>query len=196
VEQLLEGWRHGLFLRMLEKMYEAQYDKLQLALERHYRGSPGDREELEGTGARAGQLGATEVRGRLQRGQLVRRDDGLRLWLVDGGEEVAVPPAELRALCSQFGALPGAAVRAVLAGPRGGAPGDPGTQPRPSPGCGSSVLESVGQIALLAAMRDGVVDTLESGLLRGVTLARYAMALLQLVMFAVMLGHCVEVYAG
>ena len=57
-------------------------------------------------------------------------------------------------------------------------------------------LESVGRIALLAAMWDGVVDPSEVDLLRGVNLARYAMALLQLVMFAVMLGHCVQVYAG
>ena len=58
-----------------------------------------------------------------------------------------------------------------------------------------TVLEATGRIALLAAMRDGVLDTTEERMVRGLHLARYAMAALQLTMFLVMFGHCMDIYS-
>ena len=57
-----------------------------------------------------------------------------------------------------------------------------------------TVLQSVARIVLLVALRDGVLDSGEARTERGVQLARYAMALLQLVMFVVMFGHCIQIH--
>ena len=59
-----------------------------------------------------------------------------------------------------------------------------------------TVLESVGRVALMASMRDGVLDAKEEKIMRGIHLSRYAMALAQLLMFAIMWGHVMEVYAN
>jgi hypothetical protein len=114
-----EGADIGVSVHMVGEAGPAEYEELQRALDRHYGGSQGDEEEL--TGGREGQLVAAVVRGRWERGQLVRHKDSglLRLWLVDGGEEVLVPPFGLRPLRRQFGLLPGAAARALLVGPQG-----------------------------------------------------------------------------
>ena len=58
-----------------------------------------------------------------------------------------------------------------------------------------TVLEAVARVALLAAMMDGLLDAEEERMVRVLHLARYAMALGQFAMFAVMFGHCVEVFA-
>ena len=58
-----------------------------------------------------------------------------------------------------------------------------------------TVLESVGRVALMASMRDGVLDAEEEKIVRGLHVARYAIALAQLLMFAIMWCHVVEVYA-
>ena len=58
-----------------------------------------------------------------------------------------------------------------------------------------TVLESVGRVALIASMRDGVLDGEEEKIVKSLHMARYAMALAQLLMFAIMWGHTLEVYA-
>ena len=58
-----------------------------------------------------------------------------------------------------------------------------------------TVLESVGRVALIASMRDGVLDGEEEKIVKSLHMTRYAMALAQLLMFAIMWGHALEVYA-
>ena len=58
-----------------------------------------------------------------------------------------------------------------------------------------TVMESTGRVALMASMRDGVLDAEEEKIVKGLHMARYTMALAQLLMFAIMLGHALEVYA-
>ena len=58
-----------------------------------------------------------------------------------------------------------------------------------------TVLESVGRLVLMASLRDGVMDVEEEKVVRGLHIARYAMAFAQLFMFAIMWCHVLEVYA-
>ena len=58
-----------------------------------------------------------------------------------------------------------------------------------------TVMESTGRVALMASMRDGILDAEEEKIVKGLHMARYTMALAQLLMFAIMLGHALEVYA-
>ena len=58
-----------------------------------------------------------------------------------------------------------------------------------------TVLESVCRLVLMASLRDGVVDVEEEKVVRGLHIARYAMAFAQLFMFAIMWCHVLEVYA-
>ena len=58
-----------------------------------------------------------------------------------------------------------------------------------------TVLESVGRLVLMASLKDGVVDVEEEKIVRGFHITRYAMALAQLFMFAIMWCHVLEVYA-
>ena len=58
-----------------------------------------------------------------------------------------------------------------------------------------TVLQSIGKIALLVSMRDGVLDTEESKIVRLVHLSRYLLAGVQFLMYLVMFSHCIEILA-
>ena len=58
-----------------------------------------------------------------------------------------------------------------------------------------TVLQSIGKIALLVSLRDGVLDTEESKIVRLVHLSRYLLAGVQFLMYLVMFSHCMEILA-
>ena len=57
-----------------------------------------------------------------------------------------------------------------------------------------TVLESVIKVALTVALRDGHLDVEEAMMLKYTHMARYAMVVLQVVMFTVMFCHTLEIY--
>ena len=57
-----------------------------------------------------------------------------------------------------------------------------------------TVLESVIKVGLTVALRDGHVDAREISLLKHLQMARYIMALLQVIMFTIMFCHTLEIF--